>query len=322
MAEVEDKLLKIEDLRTFFYIEDNVFEAVDGIYLDIGYNEILGLVGESGSGKSVTALSILRLIQPPGKIISGDVYFKGNSLFGLSEKEMRRFRGEEISMIFQSAKKSLNPRYRIGHQVARVFKHHLGLDDRAAKDEALKMLKMVAIPDAEKAYNSYPHQFSGGMCQRIAISKALACSPKLLIADEPTTGLDVTIEAQIIELLRDLKEQKGISILLITHDLGIVAKICEKVAVMHAGHIVEVGNTLTIFNNPAHPYTIALQKAVLRSDKKIELRTIPGEVPNLKEAPKGCRFFYRCEIRDEKCLIERPPHIDKGDGHIVFCHKV
>jgi peptide/nickel transport system ATP-binding protein len=320
---MSEKLVEIRNLRTQFHTEAGVAKAVDGVSLDIYEGEVLGLVGESGSGKSVTALSILRLIpDPPGKIVGGEILYRGRNLLDLSYKEMRGIRGNEISMIFQEPMTSLNPVFTIGMQMMEIILEHQDCSRREAFDRSVAMLKLVGIPSPEQRMKDYPHHFSGGMRQRVMIAMALACNPSLLIADEPTTALDVTIQAQILELMLKLKdEREGAAILLITHNLGVVAETCDRVAVMYGGKLQEVGPVEEIFRNPRHPYTQGLLASLptVAGDKHDRLRTIPGNVPSILELPEGCKFLTRCPERFDKCDIE-PELLEVSPGHTVRCH--
>src|SRR5712672_1578798 len=295
-------ILDIADLRTWFFTRDGVVRAVDGVSFHVIPGETLAIVGESGCGKSVTALSILRLIpSPPGRIVSGAIRFAGRDLLGLSEAEMRDVRGNEISMIFQEPMTSLNPVLTIGHQIAETLTLHQGLDRRAALDKAVDMLRLVHIPEAQRRIAEYPHQLSGGMRQRVMIAMALACNPKLLIADEPTTALDVTIQAQILDLMRDLKTRLGSAIMLITHDLGVIAEMAQRVVVMYAGRKVEEAPVNELFRSPRHPYTQGLLGAVPKLGSSLtgaarRLAEIPGQVPSLKARIEGCVFAGRCSL--------------------------
>ena len=315
-------LLKIENLQTHFFSAGRVVKALDGISFEINEGEVFGLVGETGCGKSVTALSVLRLIPfPPGKIVGGSIRFKETDLLSLSPEAMRRQRGKEISMIFQEPMTSLNPVFRIGDQMGEVIRLHQGLEKAAARETAVGMLKRVRIPDARKMAGQYPHQLSGGMRQRVMIAMELSCRPALLIADEPTTALDVTIQAQILRLLREMRREMGTSILLITHDLGVVAQMCDRVAVMYAGSIVEQAGVVDIFLNPQHPYTQGLWGAIpLIDDEKPSLAVIPGTVPDLSRLPQGCKFHPRCDRRFAPCDRSRPEMVEVGPGHLVACH--
>jgi peptide/nickel transport system ATP-binding protein/oligopeptide transport system ATP-binding protein len=319
---MSDKLLTINNLKTYFYTEEGLVPAVDGLDLELDEGETLAIVGESGCGKSVTALSMLRLIpNPPGKITDGRILFKGDDLLKKSEREMRAIRGNELSMIFQEPMTSLNPVFTVGHQIMESFIYHQGLDEKAARERAVEMIGMVGIPMPEKIANDYPHQLSGGMRQRIMIAIALACRPKILIADEPTTALDVTIQAQILRLLDDLKKKTNNAIILITHDLGIVAQFAKNVMVMYAGEAVEYADVKTIYKNPLHPYTAGLLKSVPKISEDSEvLYNIKGTVPSPRDYPKGCRFAPRCEEANDLCGREKPGLADLG-GHKVRCWK-
>ncbi|MCR6692081.1 MAG: ABC transporter ATP-binding protein [archaeon YNP-LCB-003-016] len=319
-----EPLLKIHDLRTYFFTDEGVIKAVDGVDLQINRFESVGLVGESGCGKSTLALSILRLVPFPGRIVSGEILFNGRNLLTLSEKEMRKIRGGKIGIIFQDPRSSLNPVFNIGSQIAEAVQlHQLVKERNELKKRVVNMLEMVNIPDPERRYFNYPHELSGGMCQRVMIAMALSCKPDLLIADEPTTALDVTIQAQILDLMKRMQSEFKSALLLITHNMGIVAEICEKVAVMYCGKIVEYGDVLSIFTNPRHPYTKALIESIPRVDvKKEELKTIPGSVPSLMNPPPGCRFHPRCSYAQNICMKVDPPKIVVERDHIVFCHRV
>jgi oligopeptide/dipeptide ABC transporter ATP-binding protein len=313
-------LLHIEDLRTYFHTDDALVRAVDGVSYDVNAGETLAVVGESGSGKSVTALSILRLVpQPPGRIEGGRIVFEGRDLLTLSEAEMRKIRGKEISMIFQEPQTSLNPVYTCGEQIVETVVLHERIDRRAARGRAIEMLQLVGIPAAEQRVDEYPHQLSGGMRQRVMIAMALACRPKMLIADEPTTALDVTIQAQILELLERLQRELGMAVLLITHDLGVVAETADRVAVMYAGQVVEYCDVRTAFRQPLHPYTAGLQASLPKLGVERErLRVIPGNVPNPARFPRGCRFHPRCPVAIEGCLRD-PVLRELAPGHLVRC---
>ena len=322
----EEILLKIEDLRTHFITGSGIIKAVDGVDLEIKKGETLGLVGESGCGKSVTALSILRLIQtPPGKIAGGKIYFEGKNLLELENREMRKIRGNKISMIFQEPMTSLNPVFTIGQQIAEVIILHQKLKKKDAYQKTIEMLKKVSISSPEQRIKEYPHQLSGGMRQRVMIAMALSCNPKLLLADEPTTALDVTIQAQILELIGKLKEEIDMSVMLITHDLGIVAETCQTVAVMYAGKIVELGGVFSIFDDTLHPYTKGLLASAARleagGEKKMRLAAIPGSVPHPSEFSEWCRFEPRCSIAEDFCKKEQPELVEKKKGHWVRCFK-
>jgi len=317
-----EALLQIENLTVHFYTEEGVVEAVDGVALMVKAGEIMGVVGESGSGKSVTALSVLRLIREPGRIVSGSIWFEERNLLTFPEEEMRDIRGSDISMIFQSPRTSLNPVLTIGWQIERLFGVHKKAEPQEARKLAIDMLRQVGIPDPKRRYYEYPHQLSGGMCQRVMIAMALATGPKLLIADEPTTGLDVSISAQILDLLKDLGQKTGISILLITHDLGVVAGYCDRVAVMHAGQIIETADVKGLFEHPVHPYTLKLIHSIPRVDRDIVMETIPGAVPGLIHPPPGCRFADRCELVKEICREAKPKAISIKGTHKVACFAV
>jgi oligopeptide/dipeptide ABC transporter ATP-binding protein len=309
-------LLEVDDLRTVFHTETGVARAVDGVTFAIGEGETLGLVGESGCGKSVTSLSILRLIpEPPGEILAGSVIrFRGRDLLALPRREMRRVRGNEIAMIFQEPMTSLNPVFTVGNQIAEAVRLHRRVSKREAMDRAIEMLRLVGIPAPETRVSDYPHQLSGGQRQRVMIAMALSCDPQLVIADEPTTALDVTIQAQILDLLVELRERLGMALLLITHDLGVVAQVCDRVAVMYAGRIVEQAPVRQIFEDPRHPYTKGLLRAIPQLGKTADrLMTIPGQVPSALDWPAGCRFRSRCPHAWERCLDE-PPLLQAQDA--------
>jgi len=315
-------LLEVRDLTVHFDTEDGLVEAVDGVTFNVRSGEILGVVGESGSGKSVTALALLRLIRPPGRIVQGAVRFEGTDLVGLSEDEVRAVRGTRIAMVFQSPRTALNPVLTVGRQISRLFELHQGASRAEGRARTIGMLKLVGISEPERRARQYAHQLSGGMCQRVMIAMALATSPRLLLADEPTTGLDVSIAAQILELLRDLGRRTGASILLITHDLGVVAEVCDRVAVMHAGQIVEVGAVRTIFARPLHPYTQALVRSIPRIDRDVNMEPIPGMVPSFLAPPPGCRYAERCPRVLDVCRRDRPAPRAAAPDHEVACHAV
>ena len=314
-------LLEVRDLGVRFAGEGGVVHAVEGANLRVEAAEVVGLVGESGSGKSVTALSVLRLIRPPGRIVSGSIHFEGRDLLALSEDEMRAVRGAQISMVFQSPRTALNPVLPVGRQIARLYELHQGCATAEARRRTLDMLARVGISEPDRRARQYAHQLSGGMCQRVMIAMALATSPRLLLADEPTTGLDVSIAAQILDLLRDLGRDTGASILLITHDLGVVAEVCDRVVVMHAGQTVESGDVRAIFKRPAHPYTRALVRSVPRIDTASVMEPIPGAVPSLVSPPPGCRYAPRCPLVMDACAVMPPAHAVEP-GHDVACHAV
>jgi len=317
---MSEPLLRIENLQTHFRTDDALVRAVDGVSYEVHAGETLAVVGESGSGKSVTALSVLRLIpEPPGKIVGGRITFKGRSLLELSAAEMRKIRGKEISMIFQEPMTSLNPVYSCGEQIIETLVLHEHIDRRAARARAIEMLQLVGIPAAEQRVDEYPHQMSGGMRQRVMIAMALACRPAILIADEPTTALDVTIQAQILELLKRLQRELGMAVILITHDLGVVAETADRVAVMYAGQVVEYCDVRTIFRQPLHPYTAGLQASLPKLGvSQDRLRVIPGNVPNPARFPQGCRFHPRCPVAQERCLRE-PELRSLAPGHLSRC---
>ena len=314
-------LLEVRGLRTHFYTDEGIAPAVDGLDLDILPGQTLGLVGESGCGKSVTGLSLLRLVAPPGRIVGGEIRMRGQNLLDLSAKEMRKLRGEQIAMIFQEPMTSLDPLYPVRDPLLETLRIHRKMSKREARAKAIELLTSVGITDAERRVDSYPHELSGGMRQRVMIASAIACDPSVLIADEPTTALDVTVQAQILALLRRLQAENGMAILLITHNLGIVAENCHQVAVMYAGKIVERGPMRMLFRNPRHPYTQGLLRAVPRLDHPVKqpLPTIPGSVPNLLHLPSGCRFRSRCAWAQAKCAEEEPPLQEVEGGHTAAC---
>jgi peptide/nickel transport system ATP-binding protein/oligopeptide transport system ATP-binding protein len=315
-------LLTVKNLKTHFYSAGKTIRALDGVSFDIEEGGAFGLVGETGCGKSVTALSILRLIpSPPGKIVGGEIHFKGRNLLNLSEDEIRSIRGKEISMIFQEPMTCLNPVFRIGDQMAEIVMLHQGLQRARAIENAVRMLERVHIPDALHVVRQFPHQLSGGMRQRVMIAMELSCHPSLLIADEPTTALDVTIQAQILRLIKEMKKELHTSILLITHDLGIVAEMCDRVAVMYAGSIVEEASVEEIFEHPQHPYSQGLWGAIPHVDEeKKTLAVIPGMVPDLSSPPPGCKFHPRCRFRFDPCDKLPPPFFQVSPGHFVSCY--
>lgn len=315
-------VLKINDLRTYFYTRDGVVRSVDGISFSVSQGETLAIVGESGCGKSVTSLSILRLIaSPPGKIISGSIEFNGKDLLKLSEEEMRNIRGDKISMIFQEPMTSLNPVLTIGQQIGEVLELHRDCTKEEARSRTLEMLQLVNIPEPMSRIDDYPHQLSGGMRQRVMIAMALACDPEILIADEPTTALDVTIQAQILTLMRELRDRTRAAIILITHDLGVVAEMAQRVVVMYAGRKVEEANVFDLFEKPLHPYTLGLLSSMPRLDdaQSKRLTEIPGMVPSLREEIVGCAFAPRCFAVSERCRTESPILEDHGNQHLVAC---
>jgi len=319
-----EEILRVENLQTYFFTHEGTVKAVDGVSFAINKGETLGLVGESGCGKSVTALSIMRLVQsPPGKIVGGKIIFEGTNLLELSEKEMRNIRGCKISMIFQEPMTSLDPMFTIGSEIIEVLKLHHKLKKEDAQKKAIESLYTVRFPDPEKRIDDYPHELSGGMRQRVMIAMALSCNPALLIADEPTTALDVTIQAQILKLIDELRKKFNTSVLLITHDLGVIAKTCDNVALMYAGYMAEYTDVHTFFKDPLHPYAQALMKSIPRLDTDAErLKIIPGLVPNLLDLPTGCPFHPRCEYCFEPCTKNLPPLSQVGNHHWVRCYLV
>ncbi len=319
---MEDLLLQVKDLKTYFYTDDGVVKAVDSVDFIIKKGKTLGMVGESGCGKSVTALSVLRLIQePPGKIVSGEICFKGEELLKKTPEEMRKVRGNDISMIFQEPMTSLNPVYTIGEQISEAIILHQKLNKEKALKKTVEMLRLVSIPSPEKRIHEYPHELSGGQRQRAMIAMALSCNPDLLIADEPTTALDVTIQAQILELIKKLKDEIGMSVLMITHDLGVIAEVSDDVVVVYAGKAVEYADVKTIFRDPKHPYTIALQNSIPRLTDKPgkKLEVIQGGIPDPLALPSGCKFHPRCKFAIDLCKREEPELEKMEDNHIVRC---
>jgi oligopeptide transport system ATP-binding protein len=317
-----EPLLSVQNLKTYFYTHEGVVKAVDDISFDLAPGETIGIVGESGCGKSVTSLSILRLIpSPPGKIVGGKIIFDGENLVEYHDDEIRKIRGNKISMIFQDPMTSLNPLLRIGLQLTEGLELHLKMDHSSARKRAAELLSMVGIPSAKNRLDDYPHQFSGGMRQRVMIAMALSCHPRLLIADEPTTALDVTIQAQILDLIRNLKSEFGTAVMLITHDLGVVAGMADRIIVMYAGHIVESAAALDIFQKPHHPYTVGLLRSVPRLDEKRKesLVPIPGLPPDLIGGTKGCAFADRCDFAGKRCWEDVPSLQSVGPGHRVAC---
>lgn len=317
-------LLAVKALKTFFYTEDGTVRAVDGVDFEVYPGEVLGLVGESGCGKSVTSLSIMRLVSKPGRVDGGEILLDGKNLLDLSEDEMVKIRGNRVSMIFQQPQTALNPVFKVGDQLAEVLNVHQDLGKEAGWNRAVALLKMVGVPDPERRAHAYPHELSGGMAQRVMIAMALACVPELLIADEPTTALDVTIQAQILDLMRDLRAKIGSAVILITHDLGVIAEMADRVAVMYAGEIVEESPVAQLFDSPHHPYTIGLIGSVPVLGKvRDRLDVIPGSVPNLVNLPPGCRFAPRCQARIDYnlsiCTEKRPPLADIAEGHKARC---
>lgn len=315
-------LLEINNLATHFFTQDGVVKAVDGISYSVEEGEVLGVVGESGCGKSVSALSIMRLVaNPPGRTVGGEILFDGEDLLKLDDAEMRNIRGNKIAMVFQEPMTSLNPVLTIGRQLTETLELHRGMTKGQARSKAAELLQLVGIPEAEGRLKDYPHQFSGGMRQRVMIAMALSCDPKLIIADEPTTALDVTIQAQILELMQDLAKQIGTALIIITHNLGVVARYAHRVIVMYAGKIIETGSAREIYHNPRHPYTLGLLSSVPRLDEleRTRLLAIDGLPPNLINLPEGCSFAPRCKFAYEKCLEEAPTLTEAGQEHMSSC---
>jgi peptide/nickel transport system ATP-binding protein/oligopeptide transport system ATP-binding protein len=317
----KEKLIDVNDLQTYFHTEEGTVKAVDGVSFEIYPGETLGVVGESGCGKSVTSLSIMRLIEsPPGQIENGEILFNGKDLTKLSQKEMRKIRGNDISMIFQEPMTSLNPVYTVGDQIMEAILIHKDVNKKQARQEAIDMLRKVGIPLPEQRVDEYPHQLSGGMRQRVMIAMALSCDPQLLIADEPTTALDVTIQAQILELMNSLKRQFGMAIMMITHDLGVIAEVSDRVAVMYAGKIVEYTDVKTLYADPKHPYTWGLMHSIPHIEKDLDrLEAIPGNVPNPLNFPTGCKYNTRCPFATDKCRTDEPDIVEVEEGHHVAC---
>ena len=316
------ELLEIAGLSTGFPTPAGVVKAVDDLDLRVRQGRVLGLVGESGCGKTITALSVLNLVPPPGRILSGRILFEGTDLLSLPADEMRKIRGARISMVFQEPMTALNPVFTIGNQIGEVLVTHLALSQNEALDRSVELLRSVGIPSPEKRVHEYPHQLSGGMRQRVVIAMAIACRPALILADEPTTALDVTIQAHILELLSQIQSEMGMAMVLVTHDLGLIAERAHEVAVMYAGRIVEKADTQALFREPLHPYTRGLLASLPRpgETKRSRLRTIPGSVPQLSDLPAGCRFAPRCELRGGECAIE-PKLVEARPGHLVRCWK-
>lgn len=317
----DESLLSVRDLRTYFYTRRGVVKVLEGLSFDLYRGQIMGLVGETGSGKSVTGASILRILKKPGKLVGGQVLLSGRDLTRLSEAEMDQVRGTEISMIFQNPRSALNPLLTVGQLVTQVLRYRRGMDRASARAEAIRLLSAVHIPEPERRLHAYPHQLSGGMCQRVMIALALSCSPNLLVADEPTTGLDVTTQYQIMQLLREMRDTTGSAQIIITHDLGLTAELCDVIAVMYAGEIVEMAPVAEIFQRPRHPYTIGLLKARPRIGVRAELAVIPGNVPDALRRPAGCPFHLRCAFAADLCRAEVPVRETIGDGHLVACHR-
>ena len=319
-----ETLLEVRNLKTYFFTEDGVVKAVDGVDFTVGRGEVLGLVGESGCGKSVTSLSIMRLIGIPGKVVEGEIFFEGRDLLKLSESEMVHMRGNRISMVFQQPQSSLNPVFKVADQVAEVLQIHQNMGKEESWNKAVELLRLVGIPDPESKAHSFPHEMSGGQAQRVMIAMALALNPQLLIADEPTTALDVTIQAQILDMMRELRTRMDTSVILITHDLGVISEMADRVAVMYAGRIIEQTDVRTLFEKPMHPYTQGLMASIpVLGTVKDVLDVIPGSVPNLVNLPPGCQFAPRCRRRMEYnlaiCTQVEPDLISVGQGHITRC---
>ena len=315
------KLLEVKDLKTYFYTDEGVVKSVDGVSFSVDKGETLGVVGESGCGKSITSMSIMQLIGKPGKIVNGEIDFKGENLLNKDKEEMRKIRGKEIAMIFQDPMTSLNPVYTVGQQIMEAVLIHEDMTKEQARERAIQMLDLVKIPDAEKRLNSYPHEFSGGMRQRVMIAMALSCNPEFLICDEPTTALDVTIQAQILNLINELKEKTGTAVMMITHDLGVISEVADNVMVMYAGQVVEYTDVDTVFEKPLHPYTQGLISCIPKlGGQEEKLSTIKGMVPSFNDMPEGCLFCPRCEYAKDICRKERPELVDL-DGHQVRCFK-
>jgi oligopeptide transport system ATP-binding protein len=315
-------LLEVEDLKTYFYTQDGVVKAVDGVSMYINEGETLGVVGESGSGKSVTALTMMRLIpQPPGKIVGGHIQFDGKDLLKASDEQIRRIRGKDMAMIFQDPMTSLNPVLTIGRQITEALELHLKMTGQKARDRAAELLGLVGIPNAKDRLGQYPHQFSGGQRQRVMIAMALACNPKLLIADEPTTALDVTIQAQILELIKDLQRELGMAVMIITHALGVVANMADRINVMYAGHVYENASNDELFANPRNPYTLGLLKSIPRLDeeRKTKLDPIRGAPPDLTNLGDGCPFVPRCDYAVDICAQQFPPFREVAEAHKTLC---
>ena len=314
-------VLDIQNLKTYFHTEAGVVKAIDGISLHVEKGETLGLVGESGSGKTMTALSVLNIVPSPGKVNSGKILFNNNVISNLDEDQMRKIRGKKIALIFQDPTSSLHPLYTVGKQISDILKTHDGLNSKEAKKRVIELFTEVGIPEPEIRVNQYPHEFSGGMKQRVAIARALALDPELLFADEPTTNLDVTIQAQVLDLLKHLKKSKQMSLIIITHDMGVVANITQRITVLYAGMVAEIADTKTLFKNPKHPYTRQLLDAVPRPDVKKRLEPIPGNIPQLISPPTGCRFHPRCKYAEKICSEQIPVLENVAKDHFVSCHK-
>lgn len=321
---MSENILTVKDLKTYFYTASGIAKAVDGVSFNIAKGETMGIVGESGSGKSVTSSSIIRLLPPrTGKIVGGSIEFEGKDVLALSKKELNDFRGKDIAVIFQDPMTSLDPVFKIGKQMTEMIMAHQNVTKDGAWKMAVEALSKVGIPEPEKRMNSYPYELSGGMCQRVIIAMAVCCKPKLIIADEPTTALDVTVQAQVLELLKELQRDMDTAILLITHNLGVVWEMCDKVMVMYAGNTVEFTDTKTLYSNPRHPYTWGLLDSMpkLSDESKGELKTIPGTPPDLRLTGKCCNFYNRCPYVTEACTQSVPPLVEVEPGHFVACHR-
>ena len=321
---MSETLLRVSGLKTYFYTASGVSKAVDGVSFELNRGEVLGIVGESGSGKSVTSNSLIRLLPPrTGRIVDGEILFEGRNILAMSHKQLLEFRGKEIATIFQDPMTSLDPVFKIGKQMVEMICAHQKVSKKEAREMAIHALKRVGIPEPEKRMEAYPYELSGGMCQRVIIAMAVCCKPKFIIADEPTTALDVTVQAQVLDLLKDLQKEMNTSILLITHNLGVVWEMCDKVMVMYAGNTVESADTKTLYSNPLHPYTWGLLDSIprLSDETKGELRTIPGTPPDLRLTGKCCNFYNRCPYVTDKCCESVPPLVEVEPGHFVACHR-
>ncbi|MDF2680722.1 MAG: peptide transporter ATP-binding protein [Brevibacillus sp.] len=317
---MKTKLLEVKNLQTHFKTEEGVIPSVNGISFSVAKGETLAIVGESGCGKSVTSLSIMGLVAPPGQVVGGEILLEGQNLLALNKKELRKLRGNKLSMIFQEPMTSLNPVFTVGNQLSEVFRHHQNMDKQQARAKSIEMLDTVGIPRADKVVDYFPHQLSGGMRQRVMIAMALGCNPALLIADEPTTALDVTIQAQILELLKKLNDEYDTGVILITHDLGVVAEMADRVIVMYAGEVVEQANVFELFARPKHPYTKGLLGSLPKLDEqREELESIPGAVPNPLNMPNGCAFHPRCPIATEQCQSKKPSLVEVDQDHLARC---
>lgn len=316
---MEGSLLEIRDLKTYFFTEAGVVKAVENATVDVKPKETIGLVGESGSGKTVTALSTLRIIPRPGRIVAGSIKFEGSDVLAMSDEEMRKLRGPKMAMVFQDPSSSLNPVYTVEKQLSDILMLHRNLTKKEASERAQYLLELVGIPEPHTRLKAYPHELSGGMKQRIAIARALSCEPTLLFADEPTTNLDVTVQAQVLELMKKLQRDLGMSMVMITHDMGIIADMTERVTIMYAGKVMAAADTKTMFHDPKHPYTEALLAAVPRVDQRKILEVIPGNIPNLIEPPSGCVFHPRCKYAKQICTEATPPLEEADKGHLVAC---